>query len=64
MLFSVELVPELNRKAGFPVNTPLMLFEVTVLLRLFICNLSTLSADIEGRCEKTARIKRKKFSET
>ena len=39
MSFSVELVPELNRKAGFPVNTPLMLFEVTVLLRLFVCNL-------------------------
>lgn len=24
---AVELVPELNRKAGFPVNTPLMLYE-------------------------------------
>ncbi|KAK7111658.1 ubiquitin carboxyl-terminal hydrolase 7-like isoform X1 [Littorina saxatilis] len=24
---AIELVPELNRKAGFPVNTPLMLFE-------------------------------------
>lgn len=23
-----ELVPQLNRKAGYPVNTPLLLYEV------------------------------------
>ena len=30
LCFIAELIPELNRRAGFPLDTPLLLFEVSL----------------------------------